>query len=195
MEKMWKDRIKALGQEVCFTMGNNGEGSTVFSMAPPMNGAGVVIYTFILCLWLEVRKGWPMQGKKKDIPIPVGSDENITQSLQPSPSPAPSPSPSSSQGIPVITRHERKRTLFDGIEEGLARARAAIYEAVRSRNSSSHKEGSHIPRGAMYRNQYAFHQLSYDFVFFFCFLYLLTDKDGTRIEDLAAILVLGRVPT
>jgi xylogalacturonan beta-1,3-xylosyltransferase len=60
----------------------------------------------------------------------------------------------------------QKKTRFDGIEAGLARARAAIYEAVRSHNSSSYKEGSYIPRGAMYRNHYAFHQLSCNILFF-----------------------------
>jgi xylogalacturonan beta-1,3-xylosyltransferase len=52
------------------------------------------------------------------------------------------------------------KTGFERIEEGLAIARAAIYKAIRSQNSSSYKKGSYVPRGAMYRNQYAFHQLS-----------------------------------
>lgn len=95
--------------------------------------------------------------------------EKISERLPPSPSPSPSPSPlplpvrnssavSSHPSIPVITRHEKKRTDFERIEEGLAKARAAIYRAIRTQNSSSYKEGSYIPRGSMYRNQYAFHQ-------------------------------------
>ncbi|KAL3566988.1 hypothetical protein D5086_032403 [Populus alba] len=93
--------------------------------------------------------------------------EKISERLPPSPSPSPSPLPlpvgnssavSSHPSIPVITRHEKKRTDFERIEEGLAKARAAIYRAIRTQNSSSYKEGSYIPRGSMYRNQYAFHQ-------------------------------------
>jgi xylogalacturonan beta-1,3-xylosyltransferase len=60
----------------------------------------------------------------------------------------------------------QKKTDFERIEEGLAQARAAIYRAIRSQNSSSYKEGSYIPRGSMYRNQYAFHQLSFNTLFF-----------------------------
>jgi len=33
---------------------------------------------------------------------------------------------------------------FERIEEGLAIARAAIYEAIRSQNSSSYKKGSYV---------------------------------------------------
>ena len=45
------------------------------------------------------------------------------------------------------------------IEEDLARARAAIRKAVRSKNYSSDKKEAFIPRGCIYRNPYAFHQL------------------------------------
>ncbi|KAL6330830.1 hypothetical protein AAG906_009258 [Vitis piasezkii] len=44
------------------------------------------------------------------------------------------------------------------IEEDLARARAAIRKAVRSKNYSSDKKEAFIPRGCIYRNPYAFHQ-------------------------------------
>ena len=44
------------------------------------------------------------------------------------------------------------------IEKGLARARAAIREAIRTRNYTSGKEETFIPRGDVYRNPYAFHQ-------------------------------------
>ncbi|KAJ6699832.1 EXOSTOSIN HEPARAN SULFATE GLYCOSYLTRANSFERASE -RELATED [Salix purpurea] len=57
------------------------------------------------------------------------------------------------------------KTGFESIEDGLARARDAILRAIRSRNSSSYKKGSYIPRGVIYRNQDAFHQLSLELKF------------------------------
>ncbi|CAK7345364.1 unnamed protein product [Dovyalis caffra] len=86
----------------------------------------------------------------------VGDDQEITwknkektsESLQPSSPPSPSPIPLLVQNSSA--RHEKKiKTGFERMEEGLAMARAAIYEAVRSQNSSSYKEGSYIPRGAI----------------------------------------------
>jgi xylogalacturonan beta-1,3-xylosyltransferase len=47
------------------------------------------------------------------------------------------------------------------IEDGLARARAAILDAARLKNYTSYKEGTYIPKGVIYRNPYAFHQLSF----------------------------------
>ncbi|XP_050219273.1 probable glycosyltransferase At5g11130 [Mercurialis annua] len=44
------------------------------------------------------------------------------------------------------------------LEEGLARARAAILKASRTRNYSSYKQENFIPRGSIYVNPYAFHQ-------------------------------------
>ncbi|KAJ6363262.1 hypothetical protein OIU78_003440 [Salix suchowensis] len=90
----------------------------------------------------------------------------ISERLQPSPSPISLPVQNSSvafsgPSIPAITRPEKKnKTGFERIEEGLAAARVAIHRAIRSQNSSSYEKGSYVPRGAMYRNQYAFHQLS-----------------------------------
>ncbi|KAL5559767.1 hypothetical protein UlMin_035978 [Ulmus minor] len=44
------------------------------------------------------------------------------------------------------------------MEEGLARARAAIREAGRTKTYSSYKEERFVPRGSVYLNPYAFHQ-------------------------------------
>ncbi|KAK9130611.1 hypothetical protein Sjap_011098 [Stephania japonica] len=55
---------------------------------------------------------------------------------------------------------KKKRTNLDGIEEGLAHARAAIIEAARFRNCTSHlqQKEDFIPTGAVYRNPCAFYQ-------------------------------------
>ncbi|KAJ6372681.1 hypothetical protein OIU76_027074, partial [Salix suchowensis] len=50
--------------------------------------------------------------------------------------------------FPVIASREKKTTGFERIEGGLAKARTAISRAIRSRSSSSFKEGSFIPRGS-----------------------------------------------
>ncbi|KAF8400601.1 hypothetical protein HHK36_013900 [Tetracentron sinense] len=63
---------------------------------------------------------------------------------------------SSNSSTVTATNHTRS---LKRIEEGLARARAAIRKAVRSRNYTSYKEETFIPRGSIYRNPYAFHQL------------------------------------
>ncbi|WCJ29996.1 Exostosin family protein [Euphorbia peplus] len=75
---------------------------------------------------------------------------------------------------PSITKHQTtsntnhssppplsiEKTSLERIEDGLSRARAAISEAIKSRNYSSYKQQdeSYVPRGAIYRNSYAFHQ-------------------------------------
>ncbi len=47
------------------------------------------------------------------------------------------------------------------IEKGLARARWAIKEAARSRSNRSYIEEEFVPRGSIYINPYAFHQLRF----------------------------------
>ncbi|KAI3962335.1 hypothetical protein MKX01_005337 [Papaver californicum] len=56
----------------------------------------------------------------------------------------------------ILTRE--KRTSLERIEDDLARARAAIRKAVRTRNYTSNKVEDFIPRGPTYRNSFAFHQ-------------------------------------
>ncbi|KAL5853528.1 hypothetical protein ACOSQ3_008646 [Xanthoceras sorbifolium] len=56
------------------------------------------------------------------------------------------------------TTNIKKKSSVDKIEEDLAKARAAIRKAVRSKNYVSEKEETFIPKGSIYRNSYAFHQ-------------------------------------
>ncbi|PON59478.1 Exostosin-like [Trema orientale] len=51
-----------------------------------------------------------------------------------------------------------KRTSSERIEYDLAKARAAIREAIVSRSFKAEKNESFVPRGSIYRNAYAFHQ-------------------------------------
>ncbi|KAG5570576.1 hypothetical protein H5410_060342 [Solanum commersonii] len=62
-----------------------------------------------------------------------------------------------------VTHHvNKKKSSVEKIEEDLGRARAAIWRAIRSRNYTSYKEDQNfIPSGSIYRNSYAFHQLSF----------------------------------
>ncbi|KAK6237000.1 hypothetical protein QUC31_020792 [Theobroma cacao] len=50
------------------------------------------------------------------------------------------------------------KSRFEILEEGLARARAAIRAASRFRRSTSTRTESFVPKGSVYRNPYAFHQ-------------------------------------
>lgn len=52
-------------------------------------------------------------------------------------------------------KKEKKRSR---IAEDLAKSRAVIREAVRSKKYVSENEETFVPRGAVYRNVYAFHQ-------------------------------------
>jgi xylogalacturonan beta-1,3-xylosyltransferase len=69
---------------------------------------------------------------------------------------------------------QKKSSATERIEEDLARARSAIREAIRAQNSTSDEEEIYVPRGCVYRNAYAFHQLSVcllmDIFFFLFFL-------------------------
>ncbi|KAH1201876.1 putative glycosyltransferase [Glycine max] len=58
-----------------------------------------------------------------------------------------------------LEHRSKKRTSFDVVEEGLAKARASIREAILYRNhSNSGKQEHFIPKGSIYRNPHAFHQ-------------------------------------
>ncbi|RZC51904.1 hypothetical protein C5167_020333 [Papaver somniferum] len=55
-------------------------------------------------------------------------------------------------------RFDKELTGLERIEDELARARAAIRKATRSRNFTSNKVQDFIPSGSVFRNPYAFHQ-------------------------------------
>ncbi|GAB2223399.1 hypothetical protein Droror1_Dr00017540 [Drosera rotundifolia] len=79
----------------------------------------------------------------------------------------PSPSPSPMQSLrdqhnvssPVVMKWRRHNSsIIEDMEEGLARARAAIREAARTRAYTSYKKETFIPRESIYKNPYAFLQ-------------------------------------
>ncbi|XP_050272021.1 probable glycosyltransferase At5g20260 [Quercus robur] len=77
-----------------------------------------------------------------------------------SPAPAPAPAPAMAEA-PLNPLHIRNKSGKKRIEDDLARARAAIHKAIRTRKwnyTSDDDDGSFIPRGSIYRNAYAFHQ-------------------------------------
>ncbi|XP_056861601.1 probable glycosyltransferase At5g20260 [Raphanus sativus] len=76
---------------------------------------------------------------------------------------APSPSMSMefstpSSNVTLIPSSQKKEKKGSRIEEGLVKSRAAIREAIRLKKHTSEREETFIPRGAVYRNAYAFHQ-------------------------------------
>ncbi|KAJ4959114.1 hypothetical protein NE237_026225 [Protea cynaroides] len=85
-----------------------------------------------------------------------------TPASSPAPTPIPLPKPSFNPTIISNTsatdHHIRVKNNVERIEEGLARARAAIRQAIISRNYTSDREELFIPRGSIYRNPYEFHQ-------------------------------------
>ncbi|TKY54806.1 glycosyltransferase protein [Spatholobus suberectus] len=52
-----------------------------------------------------------------------------------------------------------KLTSLEKIEEDLVQARASIQESIRSRNYTSPNTEPFVPKGSIYRNPHAFHQL------------------------------------
>ncbi|KAL5783089.1 hypothetical protein ACOSP7_008118 [Xanthoceras sorbifolium] len=57
-----------------------------------------------------------------------------------------------------VEKKKKKKSQFERMEEGLARARAAIRMASQSRSYTSDKVESFVPRGSVYINPHAFHQ-------------------------------------
>ncbi|KAF5749398.1 Exostosin family protein putative isoform 1 [Tripterygium wilfordii] len=89
----------------------------------------------------------------------------FTTSPSPSPSsPTPTPptyisnSSTNDTSFRKLGESKKEKSSLERIEEGLARARAAIREAARIKNYTSDKQQSYVPRGSIYRNPYAFHQ-------------------------------------
>ena len=66
---------------------------------------------------------------------------------------------------------QKKKNSRDRIEEELGRARAAIRKALRTQNYTSDREEIYIPRGCIYKNPIAFHQLSFDNTSFSSFFF------------------------
>ncbi|GKU87300.1 hypothetical protein SLEP1_g1723 [Rubroshorea leprosula] len=58
----------------------------------------------------------------------------------------------------MVVERNKNKSRMEVMEEGLARARAAIKQASQRRSYTSSKEESLVPRGAVYKNPYAFHQ-------------------------------------
>lgn len=103
------------------------------------------------------------------LPTHSNLSETTHQTLQTSSSPSLWPKNDSADGVPstssdgarttneIRKRFREKMSHLERIEEGLARARAEIRRAIRTRNYTSEKDEAFIPRGDVYRNPYAFH--------------------------------------
>uniref|UniRef100_A0A2N9IXU3 Exostosin GT47 domain-containing protein n=1 Tax=Fagus sylvatica TaxID=28930 RepID=A0A2N9IXU3_FAGSY len=74
------------------------------------------------------------------------------------PPPPPPRSNSTARLNSNVTRHIKRDSKTERIEEELARARAAIRKAIRTQNFTSDREETYIPTGSVYRNPHAFHQ-------------------------------------
>lgn len=79
-----------------------------------------------------------------------------------------------------------KKNQFEKMEDGLARARAAIREAAQSRSYMSYKE-DFVPTGSVYINPYSFHQLSFSLSFVRLGLLGLTTLGKIHVPNLLLI--------
>ncbi|CAL1359098.1 unnamed protein product [Linum trigynum] len=82
--------------------------------------------------------------------------------------------------VPRAKTTKKKKRISNGlerIEAGLAAAREAIKEAIRSKNYTSDRDEAFVPRGSIYRNAYGFHQSHIEMVKRFK---IWTYKEGER---------------
>ncbi|KAK2660018.1 hypothetical protein Ddye_006551 [Dipteronia dyeriana] len=87
---------------------------------------------------------------------PPISPENTRNIFQPNSNPTPDSDVVVDGGRGV--EKGKKKSPFERMEEGLARARAVIKAASRSRSYTSNKVERFVPRGSVYINSHAFHQ-------------------------------------
>ncbi|KAB2076719.1 hypothetical protein ES319_A06G059600v1 [Gossypium barbadense] len=86
-------------------------------------------------------------------------NSHIKTSQETAPSSPPLPPPSAASPAPLTSLNvTTEKEQFGESREGLAKARAAIREAIIVRNYTSYKKENFVPRGIIYRNPYAFHQ-------------------------------------
>ncbi|KDP30241.1 hypothetical protein JCGZ_17023 [Jatropha curcas] len=93
--------------------------------------------------------------------LALSSSQNPPSSLQDSDNYTNGVSPVSAVTEPTEQqkkKKEKKKGSLERVENGLAKVRASIREAIKTQNYSSYKEETYIPRGILYRNPYAFHQ-------------------------------------
>ncbi|XP_020237198.1 probable glycosyltransferase At5g20260 isoform X2 [Cajanus cajan] len=91
--------------------------------------------------------------------IPIHSDSSMISPKGKLPSTSANHSYNNSVQIRIkLGRSMKNRTSLEWIEQGLARSRAFIKEAIRSNNYSAASKESFVPKGSIYLNPHAFHQ-------------------------------------
>lgn len=70
-----------------------------------------------------------------------------------------------------VYEQKKKKSSIGRIEGDLSKAREAIRKAITTKNYTSDAHQIYVPTGSIYRNPYAFHQLSVFFFFFFGFFH------------------------
>ncbi|XP_038710960.1 probable glycosyltransferase At5g20260 [Tripterygium wilfordii] len=127
-------------------------------------GFASIILTFLLALFLL----FYLPSLNQNIYNTLVTNFFISSSSPSSSSPLPMPPTSISNSITNGTSFKnldeskkKEKNSVERIEEGLARARAAIVEASlikKNYNYTWEKQHVYFPRGSIYRNPYAFHQ-------------------------------------
>lgn len=110
-----------------------------------------------------------------------------------------------------VCQQKQKKSPIEILEEGLAKARAAIRSASRFRRSTSNRSTSesYVPKGSVYRNPYAFHQLRIFFnvklycgsnllvsllrIFFFIFKHMIRSLMGRLGSQKGILMVVTMV--